>query len=373
MLLSMSDMAFLLILRWCQYGESTDFQNLCSETDIINLLEMGLLTRRQGGNTLLLTGRGHSLLDETIDNLAPKTAQTYHADAINRRIHLSRLMLTAYRAGLAVFLTRLEELSAPPAFFLPAIARGRGRNPWGNTRIAGLAALGGQLCAVHYVGPGIGKLLLSDELGAFSNNTAILPQEHRALIFAGDTYAAVLTELEETGRTTTDRLIPYGEAYRRCPLPVYLLSSDETGVQQLRIMARPDYRSLLTRAALRGQYQPPPEGADCDALFGGAPFYLAVDMELRRLDRACRREKEYGGKPPVIAALEGQADALLYQRYRGTGLARVFTLTADTLADFLGPDPVPPAHRPFLTPKGDVIHAPPVRTHKTAGKGRGKK
>lgn len=346
---------------------------LCSEEDQSNLIAAGLVKTHAGSHTLVLTGKGHAFLATIIGDNLPGAYQTYRTDAIPRRIRLARLMLTAYRAGLSVFTTQMEELSAPPAFFLPAIARGRGRNPWGNTRVAAVAALGESLYNVHYVCPGIGKLLLSDELGAFSNNTACLLQKKTAFVFAGDTYADVLAELTATARETTDRLISYGEAYLRASLPVYLLSCDETGETQLRIMVQPDYRHRLTQAALRGQYQPPPGGTDCDALFGGAPFLLAVNMDLRRIDAACLRQKKLGGEMPAVAALEGQAEAVLYARYRDTGLARVFTLTADTLAEFLDPAPPDPANQPFLSPKGVVIHAPPIQASGPAGKGRRKK
>lgn len=373
MLLSVADMVLLRILRWCQYAGRADMALLCPQTDLAVLTAAGLLKQRQGDGVLSLTGKGHQLLEEVYGDIPPKTAQTYHAAAISRRIRLAKLMLTAYRAGLSVFSAQPEELAEPPAFFLPAVARGRGRNPWGNTRIAAIAALDGLLCNIHYVCPGIGKLLLSDELGAFSNNTACLPQKETVLVFAGDTYAGILAELEETGQEAAGRLVSYGEAYRRSPLPVVLLSCDDTGAAQLRIMAKPDYRGVLTRAALRSQYQPPPEGGGCDALFDGAPFYLAVDMDLRRLDAACLRQKACGGKKPALAALEGQAETVLYARYRDTGLARVFTLTADTLAEVLGPAHPNPADAVFCSPKGDVIHAPLIQTAGTAGKGRRKK
>ena len=50
--------------------------------------------------------------------------------------------------------------------------RGRGHNPWGNTRVAALAHLGGLLLDVHYVCSGIGKLCLADELTVFNNQAA---------------------------------------------------------------------------------------------------------------------------------------------------------------------------------------------------------
>ena len=67
-----------------------------------------------------------------------------------------------------------------------------------------------------------------------------------------------------------------------------------------------------------------------------------------------------------MAALEGQAEAVLYARYRDTGMARVFTLTEAALTDFLGGPPTlyTPTRTQFLTEKGDVVDAPPIQAHR---------
>ena len=131
-------------------------------------------------------------------------------------------------------------------------------------------------------------------------------------------------------------------------------------------MARPSYREGLTRIALKSRYAPPPEDfPQCDALFGGAPFLLAADMDLRRIDAAVDAARERGDGPIVLAALEAQAEAVLYARYRDTGKARVFTLTDAALCEFLGAEAAgrDPSHLPFTTAKGEVIHAPLIKTH----------
>ena len=62
---------------------------------------------------------------------------------------------------------------------------------------------------------------------------------------------------------------------------------------------------------------------------------------------------------------EAQAEAVLYGRYRDTGKARVFTLTDAALKEFLGAEAAgrDPSHLPFITAKGEVIHAPLIKTH----------
>ena len=67
----------------------------------------------------------------------------------------------------------------------------------------------------------------------------------------------------------------------------------------------------------------------------------------------------------ILAALEAQAEAVLYARYRDTGKARVFTLTDAALKEFLGAEGTgrDPSQLPFTTAKGEVIHAPLIKTH----------
>ena len=290
----------------------------------------------------------------------------YRETDILRRLSISRLMLTAYRAGFNVFTTEIEELKKTPALFLPFNRRGHGTNPWANARIAAVAGLEDTAYAVHCIRPGIGGLLLSDELAAFTRNTSSLRAASQAFIFCGDSYGELLSELERDEDPNQGRLVSYGGAYRRLRLAAHLLACDDTGALQLRIMSQPGYRGKLTRIALKSKYTPPP--ADCpmyDALFGGTPFILAADMDLRRIDAAVEAARERHSGPVVLAALEGQAEAVLYARYRDTGTARVFTLTASALSEFLGADGglYDPSHGPFMTSKGGVIDAPLIKAH----------
>ena len=187
----------------------------------------------------------------------PNLTKSYHKDAVDRRLRLTNLALTAYKGNANIFTATPEELSDSPSLFLSAITRGRGSNPWGSTRVAAIAHLGDLFCAVHYVCPGIGKLALTDELTAFSNQTAQFSDAKRAFIFAGESYKDILAELEADTQADS-KLISYGGAYRCLQLPIHLLSCDDTGAVQLQIMAQPDYRTQLAQAALKEEYQPPP-------------------------------------------------------------------------------------------------------------------
>lgn len=370
MVFSERDMAVLRLLRWCQYVRPEDLTGLASKTELQNLMCLGLVKRHRTSGAYALTSRGLSFVGELFSGRVPNLSQSYHKDAILRRLRVSRVALTAYRAGVQIFTTSTEELSTSPTLFLSAITRGRGSNPWGSTRVAALMHLGGLICAVHYVCPGIGKVALTDELTAFSNQAAPYQTLQRGMIFAGETYQDILTELAEPGPERDTKLIPYGEVYRCLGLPVYLLSCDDVGALQLRLMSVPDYRRRLTQAALKSQYAPPPEDLPgLDAVFHGLPFVMAVDMDLRRIDAALKTAYERGCSQIAMAALEGQAEAVLFSRYRDTGKARVFILTQAALTEVLGGPPVlhTPPRMQFVTEKGDVVDAPLIQADRKTG------
>lgn len=254
----------------------------------------------------------------------------------------------------------------PGSFFRPTPAA-RGANPWANTRIAAVASMEGSVYAIHHIRSDNGKLLFADELAAFSRNTAQMQAGRQAFLFAGESYAEILSELEHREDSPGDRLIGYGEAYQRLRMDAHLVTCDTTGALQLAIMARPDYRRRLTRLAVQSKFVPPPEDfPGCDAFYEGAPFLLAADMDLRRIDAAIQTAYERGCYPVVLAALAGQAEAVLYARYRDTGKARVFRLTDSALREFFGTDSplYAPSHQQFLTAKGGVIDAPLIQAHR---------
>ena len=365
------DVDTLKLLCWCQFIQPRDLRGIASEGERKNLMGLGLVRRHEKSGALLLTSKGQLLLEHLLDGRVPQTTRAYHPPLMERRVRVSRLVVTAYHGGVNPFTFGPEELDGPAALFLPSIARSRGSNPWGSTRVAAIARLGSSLYAMHYVCPGIGKVALMDELAAFSNQTARFRDMGRAFLFAGSSYKSVLSELERPVGRDDAKLLTYGGAYRCLQLPVHLLSCDATGAVQLQIMAVPDYRARLTKAALKGQYRPPPDDVpEWDAMFQGVPFLMAADMDLRRINAAIRTAQSRGFPQIAMAALEGQAEQVLFPRCRDKNLARVFVLTAEAIRAVTGRNPAPyvPPRTQFLTAKGEVADAPLIQTHRKAGR-----
>ena len=366
MIFSQADFDLLRLLRWNRHLLPETIDGLFTERDIQNLIALGLIKIPQRSGSFVLTSKGNQLLNDTLSIAAPDTPPSYRPVEMQRRLRLSMLAVTAYRAHIHIFTTGPEELSSSPSLFLTAVSRGRGHNPWGNTRIAALAHLGGLLLDVQYVCVGIGKLCLADELTVFNNQAARFRELQRAFLFAGERYADVLAELTDGDLSQDNKFVHYAAAYRSLRLPVHLLSCDSVGAMQLQIMSEPDYRTRLTQAALRSYYQPPPADApDWDAMYGGMPFVLAADMNLRRIDAAIQTARERGYRQVAMAALKEQGEALLIPHYRG--LVQFYALTDNAVSELLGRPATlhTPKRTQFQTSKGDVVDAPLI---KAAGK-----
>lgn len=366
MIFTQADIDLLRLLRWGRHILPESLASTIPQRAVDDMVGQGYIKLHEKSGSFVLTAKGNQLLNGTLTHLPPDTPLSYRPTETQRRIRLSKLLVTSYRGAVQVFTTDVGELSTTPTLFLPAVVRGRGHNPWGNTRVAALAHLGDLLCTIHYVCPGIGKVSLTDELTVFNNHTTRFSVQRRCFLFAGDTYGDILEELNAAGGDTDKKLISYGDAYRVLRLPVHLLSCDETGAVQLQVMSTPDYRRRCTTAALKSSYQPPPEDkTQWDAIFQAAPFVMAADMDLRRIDAAWMDALAAGCSKIGIVALEKQI-GVLRSRYPK---AHFYLLKEAALTEVLGRPPklyAPPGTQ-YLTEKGETVYAPFVQTHGKAG------
>lgn len=357
------------LLCWCRHLSPVDLAHFLSETELTNLMQMGLIKYHLRSSSVTITTRGVQYLSGYM--ALPELSRSYHEEAIQRRLRLSKVVLTVYRSGTDVFLLSPESLKEYDGMFLSSLTRGRGKNPWGNSRTAALLRLGDSIYAIHYVGPGIGHIALLDELTTFSNQISRLKLADQRFMFAGESYSTILSELEQLPSQKANKLLTYADAYHQLHLPVHLVSCDEVGALQLRLMAVPAYRRRLTLAALGDAYEPPPRGqTDLDALYQGQPFVMAADMDLQRIERALAQA---GQRQICLAALSRQAEEVLYTRYRDSGKARVFTLTDTAIVEVLGEgwQFYQPGKEPYLTEKGEMLHAPSIQAHRAHGKSGG--
>ena len=362
MIFTTRDLEMLRLLRWCRFAAEEDFLRVFSNAEVQNLRFLHLMKYYLPAQAYTLTVAGNRLLDTAFPKLPAAVAPAYKPADTIRRIRQAKLMITAYQAGVSIFTTDISAL-CKQAMFLPMIARTRGSNPWGSTRVAALLHTGDLMCAIHWVNPGIGCVALTDELTAFQNHTAAIPAKQRAMIFAASSYEEILSELDTVQEKQNTRLQSYREVYDCLKLPLFLLPCNEAGCLQLRIMGVPNYRELLARIILKSHYVPPPADRTMyDAMYQGAPFVMAADMNLRRIDAAVETARSDGLSQIVLAALPEQVETVLNRRYRETGKARVFTITESALRELLGSTaPYAPPDLPFYTLEGSVLDVPPLK------------
>ena len=370
MLMSVRDMDVLRLLCWCQNVRPDDLGSISTATERENLMTLGFIKQHERSDTLLLTNSGRSFLQVVLEGAVPNLTISYHDAAIERRVRLSNLVLTAYHSGVDVFTTAVNSTTEHSTLFMTAITRNRGHNPWGSARVAAIAHLGNTYYAAHYVYPSLGRMAVNDELAAFHNHTNFGKDTQRAFLFAGASYADIIEELKVRDEKRDTKLIRYSEAYRGLHYPIHLLSCDETGARQLQIMAVPDYRVKLAKLMLRSAYRPPPEDAPAwDAIYQNRPFVIGADMNLRRIDAAIANAKKRGCLPISLAALDAQGDAVLLRRYKDPGYAIIYKVTESVLTELFGHPPslyVPPRTQ-YLTEKGDVVDAPLIQVDRKAG------
>ena len=370
MVFSVCDIDLLWLLSWCGNIQPTALRGSFQDTTVRNMIDIGLVRQHKNSGSLALTKKGHQCL--TVSNVPcpDYCALSYRGDLLQRRLRIANITLTAYRAQLNLFAAELSELAQGYSLFLPHISRGRERNIWGSSRISAVFRLGNCCYSTYNVYPGIGRLNLEDEEKILSSCVSRSRSSNRAFFFAGDSYPSILTELERKDKENEGRLISYREMWERSSSPIHLLSCDYTGAVQLQIMAQPDYRTRLARGALKEEYQPPPLNVSVwDAIYQDRPLVIAADMDLRRLDAAIQAAHSRGLEQIAVAALEKQAKTVLIPRYQDTGQARVFALTKEAITEVTGRPPAPytPPHTQFLTEKGDVVDAPPIRIPGKAG------
>ena len=376
MIFGICDIDLLRLLNWCGNIRPTALRSTFQDTTVGNMIDTGLIRQHKTSGSLALTKKGHQCLTAANVLCSPHRSLAYREDLLQRRLRIANVAMTAYRAQLNLFAVELSELAQGSSLFLPHISRGGERNVWGSSRIAAVFHLGNCCYSTYNIYPGVGRLNLEDEEKILSNCVSQSRASNRAFFFTGDSYQSILTELERKDKPNKGRLISYGEMWKKSTSPIYLLSCDDTGAVQLQIMAQPDYRTRLAQAALKEEYQPPPLDVPAwDAIYQGRPLVIAADMDLRRLDVAILAARNRGIKQIAVVALEGQARTVLIPRYQETGKARVFALTGEAVSQVTGRPLVPytPPHTQFLTEKGDVVDAPPIRIPGKAGGQAGRK
>ena len=177
-LFSVRDIDVLRLLCWCQNIKPNSLNGVSTKEERENLMTMGFIKTHERSGTLLLTNKGRAFVELLLNGVIPGLRISYHDAAIERRLRLSELVLTAYYAGVDVFTTSVGGDGERPSLLITSITRNHGHNPWGSARVSAIAHLGG----IYY---------------AALHRASATEEERREVIDHADEYAACMVVLSQ--------------------------------------------------------------------------------------------------------------------------------------------------------------------------------
>ena len=230
---------------------------------------------------------------------------------------------------------------------------------------AGFGHWGGAAYMVQYVCEEHSGFFMNNELAHLHNLASVFSERldtPQVILFAGDSYRAVyevLTQKTRSDRNGKKGFVDYSQAYPQLGIPACLLSCDDTGALQLSIMRQASYHARIAQAAFGARWKAE-DGRlpEADGQVDGNPLVIAVDMDLRRLDRVCRDARQQNRKEILVAALEGQMSGLLLDFFPKDSSIRPLRVNSKVLSVAFGGecalgDPWPDAP---LQMKGGLAH-----------------
>ncbi|MCI8538305.1 MAG: hypothetical protein HFF18_06525 [Oscillospiraceae bacterium] len=329
------------------------------------LASLGLLAFSRTKEYLMPTPEGYQLLASLDVPYKPPAKRPYaQSPALRRRLEVGSILLTCLSAGIEPASDDVERLKRQPVFFPAFALRSGDGNLMNAASCAGFGHWGNTAYMIQYVSGEHPGFYMNNELAHLHNLSALFSDRldtPQALLLAGPTYRAVYDVL--TAETTSARngkkgFVDYSQAYAQLGIPACLLSCDETGVWQLTIMRQPDYRARIAQAAFGVRWTADDLLPEADGQVGGSPLVIAVDMDLRRLERVCRDARQQGRKEVLVAALEGQMTGLLLEMFPRDVPVRPLRINGNVLSAAFGGECVPGDPWPDepLRWKGGLVH-----------------
>ena len=339
-------------------------KRLCREAELLSM--MGLLTFSRSSEYLMPSPKGYQFLHTFELNYQPPTKRPYtNSPTLRHRLEIGSILFTCLGAGIEPALDKVERLKRQPVF-LPAFAlRSGGGNLMNAAGCAGFGHWGDAAYMVQYVSENTPGFFMNNELSHLHNLASVFSERldtPQALLLAGESSRsvyAILSRATPTQRNGKKGFVDYSQAYPQLGIPACLLSCDDTGTLQLAIMRQPDYRAKIARAAFGARWtQSDDRIPEADGQVGGNPLVIAVDMDLRRLDRVCRDARQQGRKEILVAALDGQMSGLLLDHFPKEAPVRPLRVNHKVLSVAFGGecvlgDPWPDAP---LNWKGGLVH-----------------
>lgn len=310
----------LWLIGWCRnVGDACvkEFrEGLFADFIITKLQHEKLLKRYDEIYGWRLTRAGYRYLQSNGISLYPEP----HTQRVGRRFEYAEIVVTMFLAGISPFLTAISELREQNGY-LPAFAlRGRrGQQVMGSSQMAGLLRLGDTIYAVYYVYPGMDRVINPFRESDFLQKLCVgCGCRKCAYLFCGSSYAAIHDALLQKIPEDHSRklCVSYGQFFDTTREPCLYLPCTAYGVQQLRLLKIPQYKTKLRKILWVDDDREALElGADWIDQERRAVGIILVDMELKRIEQTAFRVRRAGYEQMLLAVLSHQK-SFLKQYYR---------------------------------------------------------
>ena len=379
MIFDTAEMELLKLAGWFKGLPSDLSRRFCSQifspAGIRSLEILRLIYHSEERGQYRLTPTGWDFLSQSGFDY-PQDAK-YISDPIKlrRREQAARVMFTFYRSGADIFCDALGDLQRPDVFLsneaMQRSLRRQNTKVWNGLRMCGVGRLGDCGCLLHFADD-LGMYFVN-EMSRFQKAVAHCPAS--VSVYAADSYSdAVYWLLHEPAameKKHKSDWTSYHSAAKATRIPLHLLECSDVGALQLLIMRQPDYRTKIARRLLADAYRPPHPGLpDTDATIflegKEAPVVIAMDMDVKRIGRACRGAIALGLQPQLFAFAE-QFDALS-TLLAPLGRIGVYQVAAGEIARMLDLSLYDPPVTPFLSEKGEYLYVSQIPKRKKSGR-----
>ena len=324
-MLTVRELELLKLLCWCRTIPPSEvwFSEIYGARDLRLMEHLGFAVVSRNRKYIRPRPSAYDLLQSVgysfYGDVTPQTKQ----QSLDRWNMSARILLTFYLSGVDVFADNIEEKAGVYLSALAAKNVSVGK-PFGSTKFHGIFRTPEVLYLVFYIdGDGI---YFQKELALFHSYTDKIPMGRTGLIFMGESLSEIgeaAFRTEQVAEQITKKKYhadSFAKVFSVTSLPVHFVPIGKSGAQMLRYLVMEKYRERLARTILRGSYRPPHEGlTDTDAIHFQAPHLpavVALDMDIKRIDRAVAVAQERGFSRIVLYALPEQT-AFLRGRYGG--------------------------------------------------------
>lgn len=361
MILTVREWEFLKLLCWCKTVPiPEDWCGGIYDKTMVAVLEyLGLVWCSRNGKYIRPRPEAYRLLESAgysfHGDVTPQTKQ----QTLDRWNTAAKIVFTFYLAGIDVF---KNSLSQSPNVYISALAAKGGSigNPFGSTKFYGIYQTAETLYLVFYADDA--GVYFQKELTLFHSYIDRSHIQNTGLIFMGGSVPEIGDTVFHEPRPAEQAKKKYntdsfGKVFSITSLPVHFVPVGQCGVRMLRYMAMEHYRERLAKMILRKSYRPPYDALpDTDAIHYQPPYLpaaAALDMDVKRIDRAVSAAKGQGYPKIVLYALPEQV-SFLRGRYRGA--ADVIAVDAERLDREINGTKSGQDHaQPYVTKEGRCI------------------